>query len=294
MRPHPSLLDVVSLWALRLSQRPELVAQEPQYLERILLTMPSALGSANPLHRVQFIQAEILLALYFFCDGRLLEGRYHAAAAVTAAMSCRFHQIGERERAAAPVSSSSSSTPGSASTNFAVTTSDLMMPPARSAIELGERIRVFWSAFLLDRCWSVALGCPPSLLDEHPPAMSISTPLPRMADDYENVSSSYDITNSLRFDFMPTKQMSFEQILNSNPPIGAFLRGAVNLSLANQASQVSLTEVVAAGLFERATRLIGSRPSDGEYQRDDSLLCPFPPSITPHTCQGNLTCSLLP
>lgn len=178
MRPHASLLDVISLWALRLSRRSDLVVQEPQYLERVLLVMPSALGSANPLHRVQFIQAEILLALYFFCDGRLLEGRYHAAAAVTAAMSCRFHQIGGR-------------VPSMSDTANFVMTSDLMMPPARSAIELGERIRVFWSAFTLDRCWSVALGCPPSLLDEHPPAMSITTPLPRMADDYENVCPKY-------------------------------------------------------------------------------------------------------
>lgn len=61
--------------------------------------------------------------------------------------------------------------------------------------------------------------------------------------------------------------MSLEAILNSNPPICVFLRGTVDLTLASQANSVNLIQVVAAGLFERATRLVGSRPSDGKYRK---------------------------
>lgn len=61
--------------------------------------------------------------------------------------------------------------------------------------------------------------------------------------------------------------MSLEAILNSNPPICVFLRGTVDLTLASQANSVNLIQVVAAGLFERATRLVGSRPSDGKHRK---------------------------
>lgn len=174
-RPHPCLLDMISLWALRLSQSPDFIAHEPRYLSNALSTMPSALGSTNALHRIQFVQAEVLLALYFFCDGRLLEGRYHAAAAMTAAVSCRFHQIGDQ-----PTDLRGTAT-------IVISGNDLQMPPPRSAIELGERISIFWSAFILDRCWSVALGCPPSLLDDSPPASGITTPLQMKMEEYESV-----------------------------------------------------------------------------------------------------------
>ncbi len=39
------------------------------------------------------MQAELLLAIYFFCLGRYLEGRYHANAAVSLAVSCGLHRI---------------------------------------------------------------------------------------------------------------------------------------------------------------------------------------------------------
>lgn len=171
-------MDIIAVWAIRLSQQPDLMTHEPLYVSRALEGMQAALESSSASLRLQSIQAEILFAMYFFCDGRLLEGFYHTAAAMTAAMSCRLHQIGERSSQATETAS------------FVMPGNDLLMPVPHDATELGERIGVFWSAFFLDRCWSVALGCPPSLLDEHPPAMSIITPLPRRMEEYVNVSFS--------------------------------------------------------------------------------------------------------
>ena len=96
---------------------------------------------------------------------------------MAAAMSCRLHEIG----VAAPAR-------GAGAAGLVLSGNDMELPPPRDAIELGERINVFWAAFVLDRCWSVALGAPSALVDEHPPAMSIRTPLPRRMEEYASVS----------------------------------------------------------------------------------------------------------
>lgn len=186
-RPHQALLDVVGLWGIRLaqSQRPEFAAHEPSAIARALASIPAALGSPDPRHRVQVVQAEVLLALFFFCEGRLLEGRYHATAAMSAALSGRLHQIGY------PESADPRGATSRGGSRMVVPGSNIDMPPPRDTIELGERINVFWTAFALDRCWSVALGCPPSLLDERTPSLHISSPLPRRMEDYAQVYRSF-------------------------------------------------------------------------------------------------------
>lgn len=173
VRPHSSLLDVISLWALRIAQHPNLSQLENQYITSAISSMPSALGSATPKHRVQCCQAEILLALYFFCDGRLLEGRYHASAAMSAAVSSGMHQIGWK-----PYSPSSSL--GALKADFA---SEANRPS--DTVELGEKVNVFWSAFLLDRCWSVAISSPPTLMEDE---SAITTPVPCRSEGFEIVS----------------------------------------------------------------------------------------------------------
>lgn len=175
-RPHSGLIDVITLWALRLAQIPDFIVHEPAYIAKALESLPLAVGSDSPTHQLQLVQAEVLLALYFFCDGRLLEGRYHASAAMSSAMSYHLHKIG------APPAS-----PTTAMAGLLLVGNTAGMTAPQDAMELGERINVFWSAYLLDRCWSVALGSPPSLLDERPPSLTISSPLPRLMEEYATV-----------------------------------------------------------------------------------------------------------
>ncbi|KAH8115416.1 hypothetical protein DFH11DRAFT_106074 [Phellopilus nigrolimitatus] len=166
-RPHGFLLATISLWAARISQSPPLLECEPRFLTIALESVPAALMSTDARHRVQLVQAEILLALYFFNDGRLLEGRYHASSAMTTALGYGLHQLGTR--ALSPQDSASPRI--SAVSKLAV--ESLRLPRPQDALELGERIRVFWLTFAIDRCWSVALGYPPCLIDEQSSAMNI-------------------------------------------------------------------------------------------------------------------------
>ncbi|KLO17705.1 hypothetical protein SCHPADRAFT_936895 [Schizopora paradoxa] len=239
-RPHSGLVDVITLWALRLAQIPDFIVHEPAYIAKALESLPLAVGSDSPAHQLQLVQAEVLLALYFFCDGRLLEGRYHASAAMSSAMSYHLHKIG------APPAS-----PTTAMAGLLLVGNTAGMTPAQDAIELGERINVFWSAYLLDRCWSVALGSPPSLLDERPPSLTISSPLPRLMEEYAS--------------------MEIDHITEDGQSLCDFMNGSADYSNIGNRSTVHLCLVVAGALFERATRLLGGagseRAADPEFLR---------------------------
>lgn len=160
-------------------------------LELALTSLPDALASPNPTHRIQAIQAEVLLARYYFREGRILEGHYHVAAAASAALGCRLHQIeygfgvGATRRGVLGESAAT----GLDSLSLLGSGSLLELPPPRDTQELGERIKLFWTVRALDLCWSIALDRPASI----PCETVISTPLPRNWEDYDRVR----IRNSL-------------------------------------------------------------------------------------------------
>ncbi len=93
-RPHLALLNIICVWAVRLSGSPDLRAFETFYLGRSLNALPMALSGLSINFRVEAMQAECLLALYFICIGRLLEGRYHLDATLSIPGSCGPHNIG--------------------------------------------------------------------------------------------------------------------------------------------------------------------------------------------------------
>lgn len=140
--------------------------------------------------RLHAMQAEVLLAIYFFCLGRYLEGRYHANAAVSLAVSCGLHRI----KPELLFSSPAQAVPGSFSafTTFAAlgAIGELglfdLAPPA-DVIELGERINAFWAVFCVDKCWSTAVGSPSFLVDDATSGTRIETPWPLNSEDYEMV-----------------------------------------------------------------------------------------------------------
>jgi hypothetical protein len=143
--------------------------------------------------RVDFIQAEVLLALYFYCEGRMLEGRYHASAAMSAAVSWKMHEdvathSSHRVRSSRPGTIGV----GASMAGLALTANEPDRQGPRDALELGERINVFWSAYVLDRCWSVAMDSPPVVMYEGAgdggKGLIITTPLPRSLEYYEKVS----------------------------------------------------------------------------------------------------------
>ncbi|KAJ7906197.1 hypothetical protein B0H13DRAFT_1619620 [Mycena leptocephala] len=175
-RPTPALLSAVYLCASRLSKQPRLIAQEPVFLSRALDLTAKGLSGSHP-HRVMHnLQAEILLAYYFFACGRFLEGKYHTASAMSLGLSSGLHMI---RSANAPLSGN--------------------LPPAQDAIEEGERIHACWVGMILDKVWAVALSETPHIDHQHQNS-AVDTPWPLEMDDYAKglLSPPARYTNTLQ------------------------------------------------------------------------------------------------
>ncbi|KAH8116650.1 hypothetical protein DFH11DRAFT_1542643 [Phellopilus nigrolimitatus] len=123
------------------------------------------------------IQASVLLARYFFATARLHEASYHASAAADLAVQCGLHQLG------APSSpyDFEFGVGGSASA------SALRLAPPADAVELGERIGVFWEVYVLDRLLAVALRRPPCIADDDCVETRVDTPWPEDVEEYESI-----------------------------------------------------------------------------------------------------------
>ncbi|KZT69879.1 hypothetical protein DAEQUDRAFT_765192 [Daedalea quercina L-15889] len=168
-----ALLNSVYLYGARLSRDNALMAHEPAFLSRAVEAVSSDLGGSLPYPLTQTIQAEVILANYFFCGGRMLEGRYHCSAAVALALSAHLHKI------------------------RSLSTSDTSQPPDQplDRIDEGERINAFWTVFMLDRAWSVATRLP-SQLDGKDSGLSLDIPWPLDAEEYDRVGLAPEVRGS--------------------------------------------------------------------------------------------------
>ena len=122
--------------------------------------------------RLDVIQAEVLFAQYCFTMGRILEGRYHSNHAVTLSISCGLHEIGRSGLGVAR---------GNLSRSLSLVRA---LDAPRGWIEFGERVRLFWSACVVDCCWNAALGQPLALAGNT--VMNVPWPLDFKV--YEDVS----------------------------------------------------------------------------------------------------------
>jgi hypothetical protein len=122
------------------------------------------------------LQAEILLAYYFFRNGRFLEGKYHSSAAASLAISGGLDKIRSAQESPPTV-------------NF-VGTRSCALPPTRDTVDEGERINGFWVTLILDKCWSVALGSPSNFTNDEALGTRIDTPWPLDNSAYEQVCNS--------------------------------------------------------------------------------------------------------
>lgn len=166
-----ALLDAVYLYGAHLSRIGTLMMHEPTLLARAARGVGDDLASKRyPV--VQIIQAEVLLAHYFFCMGRLLEGKYHTSAAVALVLSARLHKI------------RSELSPAQDGDSLSDVTED--------GIAEGEKINAFWTVFALDREWADVSGTPSPLYGQGSSPFTIEaidTPWPLDTGDYDAVSS---------------------------------------------------------------------------------------------------------
>jgi Fungal specific transcription factor domain len=165
-RPSPALVYSTYLFAIRISDDLLVKPNETAYLSRATQEAATALSGSHPHKVIHSIQAEVLLAIYFFSKGRFFEGKYHVANAVSTTVSAGLHKL----RSSGP-------------------TSLVTLPSHRDAIEEGERIICAWNVFNLDKCWAIALNDSPNFEHStHALAAKIDTPWPLDMDEFEQVS----------------------------------------------------------------------------------------------------------
>ncbi|TFK54579.1 hypothetical protein OE88DRAFT_1655324 [Heliocybe sulcata] len=175
---HPVLMNSISLWSCLFSRPGPLGQHEMYYLSRAQESMHDALQ--DPTKVLDVIQASCLLAMYFFANGRLLEGTYHASAAASLTAQWGLQRLALHE----------------ANVGGWEPIVLFQLDPARDTVEEGERILTFWQAYDLDRCWSVALQRPIAIHDEKDSCNSISVPWPQTMEEY--VSCQLDDRQSIQ------------------------------------------------------------------------------------------------
>ena len=70
---------------------------------------------------------------------------------------------------------------------------DLGLAPIETidSVQAGEQVDAFWTVFILDKMWVVALGAASSITDQITGGTPISTPWPLSMEAYEKVRSVY-------------------------------------------------------------------------------------------------------
>ncbi|KAF9493867.1 hypothetical protein BDN71DRAFT_1054655 [Pleurotus eryngii] len=164
-RPIPALMLAVHLWGIRLSDSAEFNDYEELYLSRAVDQVAQSLPLDCPRKVLQKIQAEILLAYYFFSKGRNIEGRYHASIAVGLVLGSQLHKYGGSEQGE-----------GICAT---------IWTPTMDPVEHGERIDAVWAAVVLTNTWMAALVAP-SDIPFSSPGFTIDTPWP--SDTYGDIA----------------------------------------------------------------------------------------------------------
>ena len=157
-RPSASLLSAVYLTSIALSGNEILTTHEPIFLSRALQHAAQAPSCTHPSNAKHCLQAEILMANYFFSRGHIQEGRSHINTALMISMVHRAHKIHRI-----------SNTEGI------------------EVIEQWERVEGFWSAYLLDKFWSIAGGLPSSSPDGMTAETRVDAPWPLELRQFKNV-----------------------------------------------------------------------------------------------------------
>ena len=143
-----------------LSTSNTLRAREAYFADRATQAVSGATMTTQSTSVLHTIQAEVLLANYFFSTSRLLEGRYHTLAAVALATGSRYHQLDLGTMSGDPVGA-------------------------------GEKIRAFWTVVAVDKAWAAAMNSPPSLSHSGRTGVRVTTPWPLTAEAYEQVGTDH-------------------------------------------------------------------------------------------------------
>ncbi|KAI0072826.1 hypothetical protein K474DRAFT_1667317 [Panus rudis PR-1116 ss-1] len=175
------LLATVHLWGAVLQSNEQLCAHEAGFLSNAVGQL-SNIWSSQTYCPIRIIQAEILLANYYFYSGRLVEGRAHLGSAVSIALTYRLHKI--------------RSTNSYFVKNLNLVPASATLPPPVDQIEEGERLYAFWTVYVMDKSWAVALDCESTLVEDGSPATRIEAPWPLASQMFQTGSVPDDYRGS--------------------------------------------------------------------------------------------------
>ncbi|KAG5222036.1 zinc cluster transcription factor [Salix suchowensis] len=231
-------MNAIYLWACFISRPEPLCQHEEHYLARALEVIGEAIRLGN--HALDVIQASCLLSMYFLSNGRMLEGSYHASAAVGLAVQCGLHR---------GISLDSQSW-------ILQSTDSFDIKPVKDLSE-SERVLTFWQVFNLDRCWAVIMRRPSMIPDGPDGWNSIITPWPLDTADYEagqmHQGNSYlTVRSFLNGDVSggySTRPLVLRQLLFSTAPTRLCRTGI----LLDAASPEDKTAIIVAHTLAQAT-----------------------------------------
>lgn len=157
-RPSEALLSAVYFTSIALSGNTALTAHEPVFLSRALYYASQAPSCTHPSNAKHGLQAEILIANYFFLRGHIQEGKSHINTAMLISTVHRAHKIRR-----------------------------ISNLDGVEVIEQWERVEGFWATYLLDKAWSIAGGLPSSFPDGLTDESRIDAPWPLDLQQFKNV-----------------------------------------------------------------------------------------------------------
>ena len=237
-RPSQALLSAAYLTSIAFSGNAILTAHEPVFLSRALQHASQAPSNAHPSSGKHGLQAEILIANYFFLRGYIPEGKSHVNTAMMISMVHRAHKIDR-----------------------------ISNLEGVEVIEQWERVKGFWSAYLLDKFWSIAGGLPSSSPDGMTAETRIDAPWPLELQQFKNVGTCASRP------FLPSRanpcltlirfaQIRLEQEVHGYDTINRFLANPASSFAEEDVSKFSMA-CKAVTLLERAHSLRLSLDTSG-------------------------------
>ncbi|KAL0574915.1 hypothetical protein V5O48_007059 [Marasmius crinis-equi] len=176
--PAPSLTSAVLLIADYISYGGGSVSpNESEYLALAVQATTHGLTDRHPRTVLHTIQANVLLAYYFYMKGKSLEGQYYTSAAVSLVLGTGLHQI--RSAVTGPVAGG-------------------LLPPPVDSLDEGERINAVWAVVALNSFWSTAGHCSSNIDYDHPTSR-IDAPWPLETSGYTSLSGSITGTVASQF-----------------------------------------------------------------------------------------------
>ncbi|KAG8966868.1 hypothetical protein FRC03_011189 [Tulasnella sp. 419] len=173
-QPIPALLNAIYLMACHFSSNTSLRSLESVFLARARNLLSESLKDPR-VSKINYIQATILIAFYLTRTGRFLEARHEIAGAANLTVACGLHMM--RSSIWDPPFESTAEPPGTM--KVGLLHAPLLELP-KDTIDLGERICLFWTVFMLDHTTALVAGLPSSFENKE-----VETVWPRSFEEYE-------------------------------------------------------------------------------------------------------------